>query len=284
MASSACWPCKRWCWQVSEVLQQQKRMRPLLGTLVEVGVRTAADPLPAIEAAFAAMAEVHDLLSFHDTRSDLSRLNRARGKAVRLHPLSLRVLHLARSMTHASGGRFNCTVGGAVVRQGVLPDHGVNDSLDAGAAEDIELDGAHARLRRPLLITLDGIAKGYAVDRAIRALRRNGAEAGWVNAGGDLRAFGDLVLPIQRREMDGRHTLMGGLRGAALASSCVRTVPDADFPAWIVGTHAEPGVWSVLASTAWRADALTKVAGVTPPHERAALVRRLGGQLVEAAA
>ena len=258
-------------------------MRPLLGTFVEVGAHSMTNVAPALNAAFQAIEKIQALLSFHDPRSDLSKLNAAQGGEVTLHPLSARVLRLAWAMMRASGGRFNCTVGGTLVRKQLLPDHGFKEYLDLGEADDLFVHGCTARLRRPVLITLDGLAKGYAVDCAIRALRHKGASAGWVNAGGDLRVFGDLVLPVQRREEGGGMKLLGGLRNAALASSGVRSKPSADFPGWIVG-HAgapTPGAWSVMARTAWRADALTKVACVAAHEEREDVVRRLGGRLVE---
>jgi len=62
----------------------------------------------------------------------------------------------------------------------------------------------------------------------------------------------------------------------------VRPEPDPRFPGWIVAGAAgmpQPGTWSVIAGTAARADALTKVAGLAPPHDRALAVRRLGGEL-----
>ena len=43
---------------------------------------------------------------------------------------------------------------------------------------------------RDLIVDLGGIAKGFAVDCAVEALKDNGVEAGIVNAGGDLRTFG----------------------------------------------------------------------------------------------
>lgn len=258
-------------------------MRPLLGTYVEIGVESSVSaPEPAIAAAFDAVAEVQLRLSFHDARSDLTRLNQSNGSEVLMHPLSIRVLRLARAMTCASGGLFNCTVGGALVGLGVLPDHGGDGRLDCGSADDIQLQWNKARLRRPVLVTLDGIAKGYAVDCAIKSMQRHGVTAGWVNAGGDLRVFGDMVLPVRRREIDGGYTALGGLRQAAIATSCVRPARNASFPAWIVGGKQMPttGVWSVLARTAWRADALTKVASLAPHSERSALIERLGGRLV----
>jgi thiamine biosynthesis lipoprotein len=39
-------------------------------------------------------------------------------------------------------------------------------------------------------IDLGGIAKGYAVDRAVEVLKQGGLSAGLVNAGGDIRGFG----------------------------------------------------------------------------------------------
>ncbi len=263
-------------------MARTRSMRPLLGTFVEVGVHLGEMPEQAINAAFDAVAEVQALMSFHDQNSDLSKLNQAGGREVILHPHSIRMLRLARAMTWASGGLFNCTVGGALVRLGVLPDHGIGSWLDCGEAEDIELHGRKARLQRKVYVTLDGIAKGYAVDCAVRAMKRCGIKAGWVNAGGDLRAFGELVLPVQRREHDGSYTALGGLQEAAIATTCVQSSHNATFPAWIVADSLkpEPGAWSVMARQAWRADALTKVASLAHPSLRSLLIEGLGGKLV----
>lgn len=269
-------------------MAEARRMRPLLGTFVEVGARAASthDTEAAVSAAFAAVEAVQRHLSFQDRNSDLTRLNRSVGEPVSMHATSLRVLRLASAMMMASDALFDMTVGGTLVRRGRLPDHGGLPMLDSGHAGDIELGEGWARLRRPVRITLDGIAKGYAVDLAVRAMRARGASAGWVNAGGDLRAFGDLVVPIQRREADRRLMSLGGLRHAAIATSQTHDPdrePDPDFPALIVGripTAQSPGVFSVLARRAWRADALTKVACLAKPAECESLIRGLGGHLV----
>jgi thiamine biosynthesis lipoprotein len=262
-----------------------RRMRPLLGTFVEIGLRSTAIDESAMRAAFRAIEQVQRALSFQDPDSELSRLNRSPGRFVALSPGALRVLRLARAMTSASGGLFDCTLGGLLVRRGVLPDHGGGELLDSGIAGDIELEGDRARLARPVRVTLDGIAKGYAVDCAVNALRHCGVQTGWVNAGGDLRAFGTLVLPVSRRESDGALRPLGGLREAAIASSAVgHGRADRRFPGTILdatGRRSAPGVWSVLARRAWRADTLTKVAALAPDTSREALLGRLGGRLVK---
>jgi thiamine biosynthesis lipoprotein len=259
-------------------------MRPLLGTYVEIGFQPVPGAALAVGDAFAAIEEIDRKLSFHRPDSELSRLNRSRGEWQALSPVALQVLFLARAVTAASGGLFNCTLGGLLVRRGVLPDHGYCGSLDVGSAGDIEIERGGARLRRPVLVTLDGIAKGYAVDRAVRALRRAGVPAGWVNAGGDLRAFGPLTLPVHRREPDGKIRPLGGLRHAAIASSAVRLHDEPSAPGRILsagGQEPAAGVWSVVAHQAWRADALTKVAALAPRRSRRQAVRRLGGCLLD---
>jgi thiamine biosynthesis lipoprotein len=260
-------------------MAELRRMRPLLGTYVEVGV-CALQAEAALAAAFASLKESHARWSFQEPMSELSRLNRAPGEAVPLSPATLRLLRIARALMQASGSRFDCTVGGALVRQGLLPDHGPGLPLLCGKPEDIELGAGWARLRRPVRLTLDGIAKGFAVDRAVHALRRAGAVSGWVNAGGDLRVFGDRALPVQRREIDGRLSPLGALRDAAMASSRAAGAADASFPSHIVGATGPAEVLTVIARSAWRADALTKVAAATPPAERARAVAGLGGCLV----
>ena len=66
--------------------------------------------------------------------------------------------------------------------------------LEAINYQFIELDKAHSSIRfnhPQLKIDLGGIAKGYAVDRAIELLRRQGIHSAIVSAGGDSRILGD---------------------------------------------------------------------------------------------
>jgi len=258
-----------------------RRMRPLLGTFVEIGTdRTGG--ATAIDAAFRAVEAIHRLLSFQDPDSQLSRLNRSRGEFVPLDPLVTAVLGHALALGRASDGLFDCTVGGTLVRRGILPDHGGPEPLDRGVPDDVEVSGHSARLRRPVRISLDGIAKGFAVDCAVASLRARGVNAGWVNAGGDLRVFGDLALPVQRREPGG-YRLVGRLRETALATSAQSPGWNPAFPAGLIGRGDDPvvaGTWSVTAPWAWLADALTKVAALAGPACRSERVMQLGGRLL----
>lgn len=264
-----------------------RRMRPLFGTYVEVGGDNSKSRAAAgIERAFDVLQQVQASLSFQDAGSELSRVNCSAGGTVPISPLLARVLGLARRMHLASRGLFNHAVGGALIEQGRLPNHDGRDVVPVGRLEDFALAPDSIRLRRPVRITLDGIAKGYGVDLAIRELRRQGISAGWVNAGGDIRVFGALALPVSRRNADGSMQFLGYLRDAAVATSQVAPGQAEHFPALIVsgsGKTVAPGLWSVVAQRAWRADALTKIAANSPASLQQEMLARLGGRLVPAA-
>ncbi|MGC8807853.1 MAG: FAD:protein FMN transferase, partial [Thiomonas sp.] len=198
----------------------------------------------------------------------------------------------AATITADGTGGADITVGGALVARGVLPDHGFS-RLDAPSGSDAValLPGRRVALRRPVLLTLDGIAKGYAVDLAIDALARAGVQQAVVNAGGDLRVFGPQALPLGIRSADGAIRDAGLLRNAAVASSAIGLGAAARtrFPGCVIHPAGKepaqrvPRVWSVRAAQCWRADALTKVAALAAPAQRDALLARLGGTLVHPA-
>ncbi len=262
------------------MMRHIRRRRPALGTYVEISASADCadhDLQQAVDAAYQAIAQVEQLMSFHAVDSELSRLNRAR-TPITLHPWTARVLHWAKHLALVSAHRFNPTVGGALVAMGKLPDHG-SEFIPIGHADDIELIGHTARRRRAVLITLDGIAKGYAVDRAIARLRQLGMTKAVVNAGGDWRCFGQPQIIQLAPELGGAS--LGSLSQGACATSAAG-LDNARFPAQLIAQNQplNQGHWTVIAPQAWRADALTKVASAAHPDEAAAWVHKLGGQLL----
>ena len=174
-----------------------RRARPLLGTFVEIEVAGAArsDMNAAIDAAFDAISLVHRLMSFHEPESDVSRLNREAGvRPVRVHAWTFQVLEAAIEMNRQSDGVFDVAVAPVLQAMGLLPSSNCNPTIVPGMrfTDAIELlPGNMVYLRSAsAAIDLGGIAKGFAVDRAVDALRSAGSSNGLVNAGGDLRAFG----------------------------------------------------------------------------------------------
>jgi FAD:protein FMN transferase len=181
-----------------------ERARPLLGTRVTLRVEGLSefDAHRVIGAGFAVVADMHNLMSFHESASDVSALNRdAAHEPVRVSPYTYEVIKYGQELAAASEGIFDMTVAGQLVGWGFLP-------RPAGAAEpdpnaswrDIELLGDFfIRFHRPLWIDLGGIAKGYAVDCAVEKLSALGAAQCSVNAGGDLRVLGPVSEQVLLR-------------------------------------------------------------------------------------
>ena len=239
-----------------------------------------------MQSAFAAVESVHALMSFHDASSDVSRLNRAAvGHTVRVHAWTHLVLRRAQLLHASTNGLFDIAVAPALVRDGWLPPNAAPLPPSGGSAADIALLSGHrVRSRRPLLIDLGGIAKGFAVDRAVAALRRHGATAGAVNAGGDLRVFGPISDPVHVRHptSPGEFQPLTNLRNSAVATSAPYYAAR-----WIGGRRCAPIIdprdglpspqsfsVSVQARTCLLADALGKVVWLAAADEVAPILQR----------
>jgi thiamine biosynthesis lipoprotein len=248
-----------------------ERAQPHLGTLVQIGVALDDDAAAyaAIDAGFAAIASIHRLMSFHDTASDVSRLNRdASRTTVAVAPHTFAVIAKALEISAASGGAFDITVAPKLVEWGVLPSPGATPDATA-TWRDIELcapDRVH--FHKPLWIDLGGIAKGYAVDHAFRDMNLAPGTRAKVNAGGDVRILGAERVLLRVEGHETGHMPVVDLENAALASSSgAGAVREAGLTAG-QGCHID-GVSrmaigvnnfvSVVAEECMIADALTKV-------------------------
>jgi FAD:protein FMN transferase len=223
----------------------QRRARPLLGTLVELGVRSApGDQGATFEVAFAAVLEVQQALSRFNPDSDVSRFHALRcGQALRMRHATKAVLAAAWQLRLASDGAFDISLGTAPI---------------GWRCEGDELVKLNADTR----LDAGGIAKGYAVDAAVQALIDRGCTAGWVNAGGDLRAFGDVDVPVHvRDESTGGVRRFADLRQGAFATS---HFDDGSRSRLVHGRHvpAARAHVSVAAPKCLWADALTKVVAI----------------------
>jgi thiamine biosynthesis lipoprotein len=242
-----------------------RRARPWLGTLVEVGVDGMPENLAlrAINDAFAEIAQIHRLMSFHEPDSDLSYVHRARvGTRVRVDARTREVLACAMRVAQESGGCFDPTVAGEQVARGYLPHPDSAFVPDATANwRDIDLRRSGVCLRKPLWIDLGGIAKGYAVDRAVEILLDAGAEQVRVNAGGDLRIAGPRAQPVHVRNAFGTIVAAVELADAAIATSS--SVLASAIPAHGHGANRQAidggATVSIVAPNCMVADALTKV-------------------------
>lgn len=249
-----------------------RRARPMLGTLVELGVSPPGEAaVPVAEAAalhaalcaaldtgWRAVAEVEAALSAFRPDGDVGRFNAApAGARLAIGPDAAVVLQAAAALARRTGGLFDATRGTGPLGWAV-------------AGRSLEKRTAAVRL------DLGGIAKGHAVDRAVEAMAAALAGAGlpvrcWANAGGDLRVRG-VALPVHLRDEDG-----GGARPwLVLREGALATSDFAASPGRLAGGPARARRVSVAAPRCIDCDALTKVVGLSGRVDHPAVGERGG--------
>ena len=169
----------------------------VLGTLAEfvVAAPTRQKARLATGAALAEIARLDCVLSRYRPDSELCRLNLAR--EMRVSPDLFAVLGQAEELQKRSGGAFSARMGGveALWRAAdtSAPEAAALHRAVKSAQQQPYLDPANRIVGRPegLVFSVDALAKGYIVDRALDAARRIVGPGGLlIDIGGDLRCHG----------------------------------------------------------------------------------------------
>ena len=267
----------------------ERRSFHAMGTEVELllDVEPRAESDAALDRAEQEFERLEQLLSRFRPDSELSALNRL--GAIEAGDDLVTVTSLALEARDRTGGLFDPTVHDALVAAGY---DRTFDELSADGPTvaartcggQVHVDGRKIRLEPGFRLDLGGIAKGYAVDRAVDLL----ADAGpcLVNAGGDLAAR-DRPWPVGVETADGQITL--ALENGAIATS------GTDRRHWRRGrTEAhhliDPALGlpaasdylrvTVVAPTATEAEVLAKAVFLGAPVQGPAVLVTTGGETV----
>jgi thiamine biosynthesis lipoprotein len=183
-----------------------KATKEMMGTFVTITVVATDAEQPkaqqAVANAFDRMRRIEDLMSIHRDDTELAHVNReAFAAPVRVSDDTYEVIRASIQFAKDTEGAFDITVGPLVKlweeagKTGKLPaDAEIKEALTrVGAVDKLKLDDKEKTVRfmvRDMSIDLGGIAKGYAVDKAIEVLRAEGMNNAVVQAGGQVTAIG----------------------------------------------------------------------------------------------
>ena len=177
--------------------------RPVMGTFVHI-IAVTGDSETAqksIKAAFNQIVHIDKLMSDYKPDSELSTVNKKAFKnPVTISDSLFEVLSRSIEFSKKTDGAFDITVGPLVDlyhkagEQGVAP---TEDEIAAAKAKagfaKLILDEQNKTVKFAvdgMRLDLGGIGKGYAVDKAVEAMRNCGALGGLVALAGDIRVFG----------------------------------------------------------------------------------------------
>ncbi len=249
----------------------------------------------ALDAAVRAIRDVERQMSLFDPESSLQRLN-ARGILTRPEPALLEVVSLAKQIARRSGGSFDVTMQALwlaweeAARQGELPsERALRLARQRVNWRALEISTDRLRLNvRGMQLSLNGIAQGYAADRARAALMAHGIAHAMIDAGetavlgeapgGHPWAFGieDAVVKQPRAnapQIERQIPIVRSAGRAIATSSDAHTRFSADHRHHHIldpRTGYSPTYWAsvtVIASRCVVADALTKVFFMLPPSQ-----------------
>tara|TARA_R110002110_G_scaffold415561_2_gene650921 strand:- start:137463 stop:138437 length:975 start_codon:yes stop_codon:yes gene_type:complete len=231
----AVWGCALWLASASAHGEWLREEREIMGTRVSVELWSPqrADGQRVIDQVLAEFQRLDQMMNPWDEHSELARLNReAHLTATRTTPEIVAVIERALHYSELSDGAFDisfATVGQHYdYREGRAPDaqllqrdvEGIDYHAIALNVSERTIQFLHPRLQ----IDLGGIAKGYAVDRAIALLVSAGVESAVVSAGGDSRIVGDLgdrprIIGIRHPRREGEYAVRIPLVDTAISTS-----------------------------------------------------------------
>ncbi len=273
----------------------------LMGTLVEVTCQNKS----AIKEAFSVIKRIEVLANNFRPDSELSLLNR-QGQ-ITASPELFDLVKESVKYYKLSGGAFDATVLPLVsfwkekiqdfrngAREIIFPeDSDIKNLLGLVGSNKIELDEKNLVIKFNLpgvTVDLGGIAKGYAVDLAVRRLKELGVNSALVNAGGNIYCLGRKYnkkwrVGIQDPRKPGKIAYVLGLEDQASATS-------GDYEQYFIykGKHyshiidprtgypADSGIISVtiIADNAIAADAISTAVFVLGLVKGLALLKKLG--------
>ena len=221
--------------------------------------------------------------------SEVSALNRAGGAPVMVSADTAELVRRAISAWRLTGGVFDPTVLGAVIRSGydrsfeqLGPTTVAGESLLASGADRIEILDDIVRLPAGIGFDPGGVGKGLAADIVAEELREAGALGVCVNLGGDVRVSGvnphggAWTIAVDHPQCADPITRLGVTDGAAATSTTLRR-------RWHVGgetrhhlidpktgrpSTSDLTFVTVVAGYAWAAEVLAKAVLLrgTPNH------------------
>lgn len=190
--------------QPTPTLYEVSVSKYLMGTRVEATVRHTdiSASKEALYRAFREMERVEGVLSEHRKESEISKINQAAGlRPVKVSRETFEIVQRAKSYAERLEGLFDVSIGPLSTLWGFSGDQEITLPSESQIAtlrtlvdfRKITLSEADTTVflaEQGMKLDLGGIAKGYAIDRAVSVLKQEGIRHFLLNAGGDIYAAG----------------------------------------------------------------------------------------------
>ena len=302
MAATGIFPATSEAIKFNRRLYKVSKTRLAMGTFVSM---TLIDPSKdkaekAIDQAFGEIDRLTRLMSRFDSITAISQLN-SEGTLRDVPPEVLEIMVKSLDYYHVTDGNFDISIKPVVdlfkesfARHANVPpsEAEIQKALLSVGSDAIHIGKKEIRFKKPGMgITLDGIAKGYIVDKASKVLAKQNIENYLINAGGDIRARGvrkdqrPWTIAIQDPHKNRQYPDIISLRDGAIATSGNYEVyfdREKMFhhivnPKTGHSPHSTTSV-SILAKTTMDADALSTSVFIMAPRAGIKFIESLHGR------
>jgi thiamine biosynthesis lipoprotein len=214
---------------------------------LQLVVDTASEPenLPGWNGAIELLEHLEACWSRFRPASDISRLNLADGRPLRVDPVTITLIDTMIDAWRTTEHRFDPTILPALMEAGyrasiddpgrvtILPSGAMHiGGFDHGEAtlEHVEIDRGAGTVRLPpgLVIDAGGIGKGLAADLSVAHALRSGADGAMTSIGGDIAMGGrppegGWIVHVEHPDDD--HGMLGtiSVTGGGVATSSTRS-------------------------------------------------------------
>lgn len=200
----------------------------------------------AIEAGFAEIEKLEQLLNYFSPESEVTVINRASGSnPVKVSQETLELIRKAVEIARYTNGAFDPTVGPLMRLWGfsqetinpfIPTQDEIKNALRLIDYKKIKINESDSEIfleEKDMELDLGGIAKGYAADKALESIKAQDISAALVAVGGDIKTFGmkpdnrpwKIGIQNPRKEINGHQKAEGDifmslyLRNKAISTS-----------------------------------------------------------------
>lgn len=228
---------KREGYKCAEMIRSKLFMDTVV-TIQILGEYSETEQTAAIDRAFLAFRHIEDACSRFSSESELMQVIQHVGKPVRISTYLFEPLQFALEVAQASHGLFDPTIGARMEQRGFNQHYLTRDRIHSADREpDVSYRDVVTNKRKrtvlfkkPVVIDLGAVAKGFAIDLAIQELRM--FDSFTVNAGGDLYVKG-LDARGERWKV--------GIQHPAVLDTIIETIEVSNVAVCTSGNYARPG-------------------------------------------
>jgi len=272
--------------------------REMMGTFVNIIVyaQDSGRAEKAMGSAFEKISQIEAIATIFDDESEASALNANANLSNPSEHMSVLITE-AKNYNQISGGAFDITVqpvlelwqAGLWKETEEVQQEMIGQAMELVGSDKITVSQDSIELKEGMRITLGGIAKGYAVDRAMEVLKQEGINFALINAGGDIMTTGPKpdgsywAIALEDPDGDDSIAVINVANKAVATSGNYERYFDPDREAHHIidprtGYSSEGSISAtIISNSCMDADALATSIFVLGPERGIDLVNRLDG-------